>query len=43
MGYRADRHQTRAPINTLFAAQAIARDLISDGREKDVQEILEFI
>ena len=28
---------------SLFAAQAIARDLIADGRNKDVQEIREFI
>ena len=28
---------------SLFAAQAIARDLIADGREDEVQEIREFI
>ena len=28
---------------SLFAAQAIARDLIAAGREQDVQEIREFI
>ena len=28
---------------SLFAAQAIARDLIATGREDEVQEIREFI
>ena len=28
---------------SLFAAQAIARDLIANGREQDVREIREFI
>ena len=28
---------------SLFTAQAIARDLIADGREQEVQEIREFI
>ena len=28
---------------SLFAAQAIARDLIADGRKEEVQQIREFI
>ncbi len=31
------------PRASLFAAQALARDLISAGRENEVQEIREFI
>ena len=36
----AELHVARA---SLFAAQAIARKLIADGRENEVQEIREFI
>ena len=44
---RRERPQTVAEIRvaraSLFAAQAIARDLIAGGREKEVQEIRDFI
>ena len=44
---RRERPQTVAEIRvaraSLFAAQAIARDLIAAGREKEVQEIRAFI
>ena len=35
--------EIRVARASLFAAQAIARDLIADGREKDVEEIRAFI
>lgn len=35
--------EIRIARSSLFTAQAIARDLIAAGREKDVQEIREFI
>ena len=35
--------EIRVARASLFAAQALARGLIADGREKDVQEIREFI
>ena len=35
--------EIRVARSSLFTAQAIARDLISAGKEKDVQEIREFI
>ena len=35
--------EIRVARASLFAAQALARDLISAGREKDIQEIREFI
>ena len=35
--------ELRVARASLFAAQAIARKLIADGREKEVQEIREFI
>ena len=41
--YHADRRPNSAPNNTLFTAQAIALDLIAAGREKEVQEIRDFI
>ena len=44
---RRERPQTVAEIRvaraSLFAAQAIARDLIGAGREKEVEEIRDFI
>ena len=44
---RRERPQTIAEIRvaraSLFAAQAIARDLIAAGREKEVEEIRDFI
>ena len=44
---RRERPQTVAEIRvaraSLFAAQAIARDLIAGGREQEVQEIRDFI
>ena len=35
--------ELRVARASLFAAQAIARRLIADGREEEVQEIREFI
>ena len=35
--------EIRVARSSLFTAQAIARDLIAAGKEKDVQEIREFI
>ena len=35
--------QIRVARASLFAAQAIARDLIADGREREVEEIRDFI
>ena len=35
--------QIKVARASLFAAQAIARKLIADGREQEVQEIREFI
>ena len=35
--------ETRVARASLFTAQAIARDLIADGREHEVQEIRDFI
>ena len=35
--------EIRVARASLFTAQAIARDLIADGRENDVQEIREYI
>ena len=35
--------EIRVARASLFAAQALARGLIADGREQDVQEIREFI
>ena len=35
--------EIRVARASLFAAQAIARDLIASGREHDIQEIREFI
>ncbi len=35
--------EIRVARSSLFTAQAIARDLIAAGREKDVQEIRDFI
>ena len=44
---RRERPKTAAEIRvaraSLFAAQAIARDLIAAGREKEVEEIRDFI
>ena len=44
---RSRRPHTEAEIKVpralLFAAQVLARDLVSNGREKDVQEMREFI
>ena len=40
LGPEAELRVARA---SLFAAQAIARRLIADGREQEVQEIREFI
>ena len=44
---RREWPSTKAEIKvaraSLFAAQALARGLIADGREQDVQEIREFI
>lgn len=43
-GERLDRQSARHGARaSLFAAQAIARDLIAAGREKEVDEIREFI
>ena len=45
--YRREWPATDAEINvaraSLFTAQAIARDLIAGGREKEIQEIRDFI
>ena len=45
--HRRDWPRTEAEIRvaraSLFAAQALARGLIADGRENEVQEIREFI
>ena len=35
--------EIRVARASLFAAQALARDLIAQGREQDVQEIRQFI
>ena len=35
--------EIRVARASLFAAQALARDLIADGREKEVEEIRNFI
>lgn len=44
---RSDWPRTEAEIRvaraSLFAAQALARRLVADGREQEVQEIREFI
>ena len=42
-GWPASEAEIKVARASLFAAQALAHGLIADGREQEVQEILEFI
>ena len=42
-GWPGTETETRVARASLFAAQALARDLIANGRENEVEEIRDFI